>query len=396
MTSANCVTASSAKPIRESRRVRTALIGCGKVGRTHAQALSQLPESQFVAVCSRDAARAAALAQEYGIRGYTDLQEMLRDARVEALIVSTPHPVHAESAVIAARAGVHVLIEKPLAANLRDCDAILEAAEKTGITLGVVAQRRFYEPVQRVWQALQAGKIGRPILAEVIILGWRDEAYYRSDPWRGTWAGEGGNLLVNQAPHQLDLLQWFMGPVKELFGYWDNLNHPYIEVEDTAVAVMRFENGALGSIVASNSQKPGIYGKVHVHGENGASLGVQTEGGAMFIAGMSEVQEPPINDIWTVPGEEEMLARWQDEDRAVFERVHAASHYLHLADQDFLRAVLEGRLPLVTGLDGRRVVEIFTAIYRSQRDGQPVKFPLDAELGSHDFDGRLSPRRSHP
>ncbi len=196
-------------------------------------------------------------------------------------------------------------------------------------------------------------------------------------------------MLVNQAPHQLDLLQWFMGAIDELFGYWDNLNHPYIEVEDTAVAVLRFKSGGLGSIVVSNSQKPGIYSKVHVHGENGASAGVQTDGGAMFIAGMSEVLEPPINDLWTVPGEEHLLPKWQAEDRAAFQVIDPATHYHRLQDQDFLRAILEDRDPMVTGAEGRKTVEIFTAIYRSRRDRRPIKFPLAADDGLDDLDGRL-------
>ena len=225
------------------------------------------------------------------------------------------------------------------------------------------------------------------------MLGWRDEPYYRSDPWRGSWQMEGGGVLVNQAPHQLDLLLWFMGPVAELYGCWDNLNHPYIEVEDTAVAVVRFESGALGNIVVSNSQKPGLYGKVHVHGKNGASVGVQTDGGAMFVAGMTPVLEPPLNDLWTVPGEEDRLGTWQGEDRQLFGTIDAATYYHRLQIADFLRAVKEGRQPLVSGKEGRKTVELFTAVYRSNRDRRPVHLPLQPEEGREDFDGRLNGRR---
>jgi predicted dehydrogenase len=209
--------------------------------------------------------------------------------------------------------------------------------------------------------------------------GWRDRTYYESDPWRGSWAGEGGGVLVNQAPHQLDLLRWYMGPVEELAGFWANLNHPYIEVEDTAVAVLRFKNGGLGNIVVSNSQNPALYGRVSVHGSNGASVGVQTDGGAMFIAGVSGMAEPPVNDLWTVPGETELLEQWQREDRAFFSKIEATEYYHRLQIQDFLRAVLQGRPPSVTGEDGRATVEIFEAIYRSQRTGSVVRFPLAAE-----------------
>lgn len=374
------------------KRVGAALIGCGKVGLTHAQALSELAESHFVAVCDSDRTRSQMFADRYGVRAYVDTEEMFHALDVQMVSICTPHPTHARLAVAAARAGVNVLVEKPMAAGLRGGDAMITAAEEGGVKLGVVSQRRFYEPVQRVKRAIEEGKIGKPILATLVVMGWRDEAYYRSDPWRGKWEAEGGGVLVNQTPHQLDLLQWFMGPIEELFGYWDNLNHPYIEVEDTAIAVLRFQNGALGTILVSNSQKPGFYGKVHIHGQNGASVGVQTDGGSPFIAGVTEAVDPPINDVWTVPGEEHLLAGWQAEDRARAQTLDVMSHYHKLQIQDFLRAIIEDREPAVNGREGRKHVELFTAIYRSQRDRKPVSFPLDAELGSEEFDGRLSRR----
>jgi UDP-N-acetyl-2-amino-2-deoxyglucuronate dehydrogenase len=190
---------------------------------------------------------------------------------------------------------------------------------------------------------------------------------------------EGGGVLVNQAPHQLDLLQWFMGPIQEVFGYWENLNHPYIEVEDTAVAVIRFKNGGLGSVLVSNSQKPGIHGKVHVHGRNGASVGVQTDGGAMFIAGMTKISEPPVNDLWTIPGEEHLLERWREQDSATFKSVDATIYYHKLQVRDFLCSIIEDREPLVSGEEGRKTVELFTAFYLSNRDRVPVRFPIKDE-----------------
>ena len=153
---------------------------------------------------------------------------------------------------------------------------MIEAARKTNLKLGVISQRRWYPPALRVKKAMDDGKIGNPVLCTINMLGWRDKAYYDSDPWRGTWALEGGGVMVNQAPHQLDLFCWLMGPIDEVYGHWANLNHPYIEVEDTALAIVKFKNGALGNIIVSNSQKPGIFGKIQVHGENGASVGVQT------------------------------------------------------------------------------------------------------------------------
>jgi predicted dehydrogenase len=359
--------------------VRTALVGCGKVGQIHAAALRALPESEFVAACDRDPARSAAFAQRYGVRPYDDVGAMIRDAGVQAIFVCTPHPLHAQPVILAAEAGAHALVEKPLAATLADCDAMLAAARRAGTRLGVVSQRRLYEPVRRMKSAIDAGKIGVPVLGVFAMFSWRDRAYYESDPWRGKWATEGGGVLVNQSPHMLDLLQWFMGEIDEVSGTWANLNHPYIEVEDTALAMIRFKSGGLGSVVTSLSQRPGISTKVHVHGSNGASVGVETDRGATFVAGVSEIAEPPLNDLWTVPGEEPMLADFQAEDRARFAQVNATTHYHALQIQDFLRAILEGRPPLVTGDDGRIVVEMFTGIYRSNRERRPIKFPLAAE-----------------
>ncbi|WP_281349736.1 Gfo/Idh/MocA family protein [Propionivibrio limicola] len=368
------------------RKVRTAIIGCGKVTDLHAAALKQTAESEFVAVYSRDREKAKKYGEKYGVQGFADIQEMIVSAKVEAVIICTPHPAHRDAAIAAAEAGAHVLVEKPLASSLQDCDAMLAAAKKANIKLGTVCQRRFYAPVQRVRRAIDEGKIGRPALGTVLMLGWRDRNYYESDPWRGQWQAEGGGVLVNQAPHQLDLLQWFMGPIAELFGVWSNFNHPYIEVEDTAVAIVRFQSGAVGNIVVSNSQKPGIYGKVHVHGQNGASVGVQTDGGAMFIAGMSSILEPPVNDIWTVPGEETLLEQWKQQDSELFNGLsNAMEHYHHLQISDFLQAIISDREPLVTGEEGRKTVEIFTAIYRSQKTNAPVKFPLKPEPSDLDY-----------
>lgn len=369
-------------------RLRAGIIGCGKVTSLHAGALAQSARAEFRAVCSRSRPKGEAFAARYGVNAYTDVAEMVAAEALDVVIVCTPHPDHLRATRAAAAGGAHVLVEKPLASTLADCDAMLEACREAGVTLGMVSQRRFYPPCVRMKEAIEAGKIGAPILGTATLLGWRDPTYYESDAWRGTWAGEGGGVLVNQAPHLLDLLQWFMGPIAEVFGYWGNLNHPSIEVEDTAVAVIRFRNGGLGALILSNSQHPALWGKILVHGANGASVGVQTDGGAMFIAGVSEIEEAPINDVWTVAGEADRLAEWQAEDRKEFGRIHAMEYYHQLQVEDFLAAVLEDRPPAVTGEDGRKSVEMFSALYRSQRDGRPVRFPVQPEADGGHADGR--------
>jgi UDP-N-acetyl-2-amino-2-deoxyglucuronate dehydrogenase len=371
------------------RKIKTAIIGCGKVSHLHAAALQQGKNTELTAIYSRSLEKAQEFAAKYGILAYDDLEKMIRETGIESVVVCTPHPFHADAVIKSANAGANCLVEKPLASSIQDCDAMIQACNDNKVKLGVVSQRRFYAPVQRLRKAIDEGKIGSPALGTIQMLGWRDKAYYDSDEWRGTWNMEGGGVLVNQAPHQLDIFQWLMGPIEEVYGVWRNLNHPYIEVEDTAVAIVKFKSGALGNIIVSNSQKPGIFGKVHIHGSNGASVGVQTDGGAMFIAGMSSIAEPPVTDLWTVPGEENFLAEWKQQDFDFFNSINAMEYYMKLQNEDFADAILKDRKPMVSGEDGRVTVELFTAIYRSTRDNQPVKFPLKPERDRDDFDGRI-------
>ena len=361
------------------KKIKTGVIGCGKIGHFHAQCYQQIPNSEFVAACNWNIGRAQEFAEKYGVKAFDSVEQMVKETGVEAVSICIPHPNHAKMAVEAAKLGVHVAIEKPLASTLADCDAIMEAVKEAGVVGSMVCQRRFYRPVQRIAKAIADGKIGKPILGSVNVLGWRDMNYYRSDHWRGTWKGEGGGVLVNQSVHQLDLLLSFMGEIDSLYGMWDTLNHPELEVDDTAVAVIRFKNGALGTISVSNSQNPALFGNVRVHGSNGASVGVQTDGGAMFIAGVSGITEPPVNDMWTVPGEEDMLETYKKEDSEFFNSVDSNLFFHQEQLQDFVDAIVEGREPMVTLEDGRRAVELFTAIYRSQRDKQLIKFPLKPE-----------------
>lgn len=371
-------------------KIGTAVIGCGKVADAHAQAYLSLNESRFLGVYDVNPERVEAFANHYGIAAYRDLDEILNNPEIQSVSVCSPHTTHPEIAAACAKAGKHVLIEKPMAVDLKGCEVAITAAEKAGTKLGVVSQRRFYEPVIRMKNAIEANKIGKPILATVTVMGWRDEEYYRMDGWRGKWSTEGGGVMVTQTTHQIDLFQWFMGPIDEVFGFWGNLNHPYVEVEDTAIAVVRFKSGALGTILVSNSEKPGFYGKILVTGETGASVGVQTEGSSPFVSGITQFVEPPFNDVWTIPSETHLLKQWQGEDETRCKKIDIMTHYHKLQIQDFLNSILEDREPAVSGIEGRKHVELFTAIYRSQRDNRPIKFPLDAETGSEEFDGRLS------
>ncbi|MFW5756571.1 MAG: Gfo/Idh/MocA family protein, partial [Tangfeifania sp.] len=223
-----------------------AILGCGKVAHLHAKAIENLPNSRLAAVWSRTPESAEKFAGHYQTLPFSDIEKMIKKADIDLAIVCTPHPFHREPTIAAAIAGAHVLVEKPLASTLEDCDAMIAACRKSGVKLGVISQRRWYAPVMRVKKAIADGKIGKPVFGTINMLGWRDKNYYDIDAWRGTWEMEGGGVLVNQAPHQLDILLWCMGEIDEVYGLWKNLNHPYIEVEDTAVAIVKFKNGGIG------------------------------------------------------------------------------------------------------------------------------------------------------
>ena len=357
------------------KAVRTAIIGTGKAAHMHAAVLQKIEQSAFTAVCSRSKEHANAFAEQYGIKGYSNVSEMISENKIEMAIVCTPHPYHKQSTVDALQAGANVLVEKPLAANLHDCDEMIGAAKQAKKKLGVVSQRRFFPASMRCKKAIEEGKIGTPMLGTVTMLGWRDKAYYESDPWRGKWNTEGGGVLVNQAPHQLDLLLWYMdSQPTQLFGVWKNINHPYIEVEDTALAIMQFQSGAAANIVVSNSQKPGLFGNVHIHGSNGASVGVQTDAGAMFIAGSTTMVEAPSNDIWSIEGEAGAVEKFKNDDKEFFKGVDPIHYSIREQQLDFVNAIVEDRKPMISGEDGRMTVEVFSAIYESMRTGATVQF----------------------
>jgi UDP-N-acetyl-2-amino-2-deoxyglucuronate dehydrogenase len=358
--------------------LRFAIVGPGLVGAVHAAALARIPNVRLVAVAGSTpgSSQAAGLAAAHDARMVAGMDAVLADPELDAVVICTPHPLHAAQAIAAAEAGLHVIVEKPMALTLADCTAMIAAAESAGVVLSVISQRRWYPAVRRVKAAIDDGRIGAPGLATIEVLSWRGSEYYAMNAWRGTRAGEGGGVLVNQAVHHLDLACWFLGPAVEVDGWTANLNHPEIEVEDTAVAVVRFLSGALAPIVASNSQRPGLHARIHVHGTNGASVGVDTDRGSVFIAGVSLPSEP-LNDLWTIPGEEDALGRWTAEDRVALAGLDIATHFHELQLRDIVGAIREGRPPAVDGADGRATVALMSAIDAAARGGGRVQIETE-------------------
>jgi predicted dehydrogenase len=361
-----------------------AVIGLG-VGREHVRAYAQLPESELVAVCDQNPERLRATGDEYGVSTYAEVADLLRDERVEVVSVATPHPSHAALAIAALSAGRHVIVEKPMTVDLAEADAMIEAARRHGRTLAVIFQRRFWPASLRMREAIEAGKIGAVVSGECELSWWRTREYYARDPWRGRWDTEGGGVLVNQGIHALDLFQWYMGSIDTVWARWANLSHPYIEVDDNAVAAIVFKSGALGTIRMSTSSRYNRT-RVAVHGANGASVGV--------------IEEPEgavgYNYLWTIPGEErvrdESLREHVERGEYIYQpmlpdlpptwptgfeyKQRAEPSYHAVQIQEFLRAIQEGREPLVNGEEGRKSIELMLAIYQSSKTGEAVKLPL--------------------
>jgi predicted dehydrogenase len=340
--------------------VGVGLIGCGNAGQIHAEALASLDEGRLTTICDEDPYRARDLANRWGVpKMTTHSRELLDDPETEAVLVCTPHPTHSRLVLQAAERGVHALVEKPLGATFKAADLSVKAADRAGIRLAVIHQRRWFEAAQRLKAAVEAGKFGEILLADCVEFTWRGRDYFSRDAWRGRWDTEGGGVLVNQTIHYLDLLLWFVGvPVETVFGAWATLAHPYLEVDDAAVAVLRFQGGALGTVLTTSATQALDVVRVGIHGSNGAAANVVFSG-----------PDANTHEFWNIPGEED-VANWRPENAPQYPRYH------RLQIQDFLCAIREERPPAVTGEDGRRAVELLTAIYRANATGLPVQLPL--------------------
>jgi UDP-N-acetyl-2-amino-2-deoxyglucuronate dehydrogenase len=356
-------------PSPGTRPLGCAIVGCGLIARFHARALAEVPNTRVAALVSRSAENARKLAQEVGLTDCaiaTDLGQALALPEVDVVIITTPSGAHLEPAVAAAKAGKHVVVEKPLEITTQRCDRIIQACDQAGVLLCTIFPSRFGDANLALKQAITAGRFGRLTLGETTCKWWRSQQYYDEGGWKGTRALDGGGALMNQAIHNVDLLLWMMGPVTDIAGFTAMLAHERIEVEDTAVACLRFASGALGVIQATTSVHPGLPKTIAVHGDAG-----------------------------TVVIEQDDLLRWefkqpQPDDESLRQRFAvktgasggssnpaAISHQGHARQlADFVRAIREGGKPLVDGREGRKAVAVIQAIYQSAADGRAVRLPV--------------------
>ena len=345
------------------------VIGCGMIANFHAKAIADVPGAKLVAGYDAVPAAADRLAASTGCKAYHDLNAFLADPKIDVVTIGTPSGAHMEPAVAAARAGKHLIIEKPLEITLRRCDKIIEAADKAGVVVSTIFPSRFHDSSREMKRAVDAGRFGRLTLGDAIVKWYRTQQYYDSGAWRGTWQLDGGGALMNQAIHSVDLLCWLMGPVAEVQAHTALLAHERIAVEDTAVATVRFANGALGVIEASTAAFPGYLKRIEIHGSEGSAV-----------------------------MEEEDIVKWdfakaQKRDEAIHRQLSdrksggggaadpaAIGHHGHARQfKDVLQAIKKGQQPLVDGPEGRRSVEIILAIYKSAETGKAVTLPLPSD-----------------
>ena len=355
-------------------RLRFGILGCGVIGPHHARAIAGLDSAELVAVADVVPELAEKLAGEYECSWHTSLEEMLSGADVDAVCVCTPSGMHADDAIAALEAGKDVVIEKPVDVTLKAADRLLEVQRATARKVAVVSQHRFDAATRAVQEAVSNDEFGRLTSGSAEVRWWRSQEYYDSGGWRGTWALDGGGVLINQAIPSIDLLQWLMGPVVEVTAYTGQLAHERIEVEDTAVAILKFAGGALGTIVATTAAYPGLTARTAVHGDRGSAVidddelryfhaaGEGQEGGA-YGAGGGENQAEQVMERYGATGS----GTGAGADPGSLSMAHR--------DQigDFVEAVREGREPSINVEEGRKPLAIISGIYESARTGEPVR-----------------------
>jgi predicted dehydrogenase len=345
------------------------IVGCGMISGFHAKAIADVKGANLVACFDTREEAAIKFGAENDCQPYTKLDAMLANPKVDIVTIATPSGAHMEPAVAAAKAGKHVIVEKPLEITLKRCDRIIDACEKAGVQLGAIFPSRFHDSSVKLKRAIEGRRFGKLTIGDAYVKWFRTQAYYDSGAWRGTWALDGGGALMNQAIHSVDLLTWLMGPVVEIQANTATLAHERIEVEDAAVATLRFANGALGVLEATTAAYPGYLKRVEIHGSEGSAV----------------LEEEDLK-VWD-------FAKPRKEDKAILDEMQkhkstgggasdpaAIGHHGHTMQfRDFVEAVKKNRPPAIDGHEGRRSVEIILGVYKAAETGKTVKLPLKSD-----------------
>jgi len=332
--------------------VRFALIGSGVIAKTHARTIGQLGEAaELVVVVTSGRGDGEALARSSGAELSRSTAEVLRRSDVDAVVIYTPTGLHADTAVAALEAGKHDLVEKPLDVTVDAARRVLDAQQRSGRAAAVVSQRRFAAASRTVQEALQAGRLGRLTSCVVSMPWWRDQSYYDGATWRGSRELDGGGALLNQGIHAIDLMTWFMGVPEEVFAWTGCLAHERIDVEDTAVASVRFATGALGAVHATTAAASELAVRLQVHGDRGTAVMEDDRLVLLATAEAGDVSSPRGVGGCGPSGQEQVFL---------------------LQYQDFLDSVRYGRPPMVDARAGAQSLAVVEATYRSASTGAPV------------------------
>ena len=342
------------------------IIGCGMISDFHSAAIADIKNGKLVAVSSRKAENSQRLVDRYSIQAYSDYNEMLNRDDIDIVCVCTPSGAHMEPAVAAAEAGKHVIIEKPLEITLERCDAIIESCEKANVRLCAIFNSRFSDASQLVKDTVSSGRLGQLTLGDAYVKWYRSQDYYDSGDWRGTMELDGGGALMNQSIHAIDFLQYVMGPVESIQAFTDTLAHKRIDVEDVAVAALRFKNGALGVVEGTTAVYPGSLKKFEFSGTKGTIVLEEED----ILTWEFEEEEPEDAEIKQQFTEKKSGGGGASDPRAI-------NNDNHRRQMINLIQSIENNIPhLVDGREGRKAVEIILAIYQSSKAGKTVHLPL--------------------
>jgi predicted dehydrogenase len=333
------------------------ILGGGNISETHARAAREIEGARIVAVCGSNIEKVGRLAEFTGGSAYEDFESFLNHSPMQVVLIGSPSGLHADQGIQAARRGLHVLVEKPVAITTKQTDALIAECEKAGVKLGVFFQDRVAPDIRKLKELIAGGRLGKPVLATAHVKWYRPPEYYKDSRWRGTWALDGGGALMNQGIHTVDLLLWLMGDVTSVWSKAITALHD-IEVEDTTVAALEFSNGAIGTLEAATSLYPGLPRRLEVSGSEGTII---LEGDRIASASL----RAPLLDLVSEKAK-------ADDERAVSPAISDARGH-RMIIEDFLHAIAVNGAPLCDGHQARRSVELVNAIYESSRTGQPVK-----------------------
>lgn len=346
----------------KSKTFGIGIIGTGVIAHFHAKAIADIDNAHLVGVYNRNVQKAESFVQSHGGKAYKAVEEMLNDPDIDIVSICTPSGMHLEPTLKCIEAGKHCMIEKPLEVTVERCHQIVNAAKAAGVKVAVIFPSRFHEVNRQLKQSIEEDRLGDLVLGGAYVKWSRSSEYYQSANWRGTWQYDGGGALMNQGIHSVDLLQWMMGPVASVQAVAANRRHKQIEVEDTLVAALKFANGALGTIECTTAAYPGFLKRLEIVGNTGSAVLEENS-----VLKWQMQKETSFDEMFRKKYSEANISSGGAADPK------AISHDGHRIQMlDFINAVEEDCTPLVDAVEGRKSVEIITAIYQSARTGEKV------------------------